>query len=435
MKFGEEQNSYDESVSVPLTETRSYSLLNLYQMFIAKTREMGVREAIRVSINYLNKRMCNPFFVRKPSGIRDKSHGGRVHFVNKNNPLVECVILSEHTINYDSLQSISESNISAHFTLISIDDYRSHKITGIDIKHCSKEDSSLIINKIISKTSCNYVLIISNNVIFVDGVVSKLISIFDNHQDCGMVCGKAVDSKHILVDAGCMMWSNGLIERIGFGSAEFPPDLNTVHAVDVVLPEMILIRKSAFVSLDSNMDIQKAFIRSELAMRTNGFYILFHPDVTYTMVSGNMLKYPFENEKLFFSDYSNIIKMSFDSSECPYLQSKCAKNKETVLIIDDICDISSGLSYEKNRFVVYAPLVTLSGDYEKIIRNASIEILSNFNDHDKALSWIKKNILYFDKVIFNGKSINNDYASMIKMNGNSCIIQSELPLYEILNKN
>lgn len=434
MKFGEEQN-YDELLLEPSVNKSSYSISDLYLMFFEKMREMGIKEAMRVTISYLNKRLFGSLSLsRKPSGTRDKSYGKKIRFSDKSNPKIECVILSEHTINYDSLQAISELNISAHYTLVLIDCCKCHKIAGITIKNCLNENFSSTINKIISETSCNYTLIISNNVIPADNAVSKMTDLLNIHQDCGIVCGKAVDSKNILVDAGCMMWSNGLIERIGFGSTEFPSDLNTVHAVDVVLPEMILIRKSSFIPLDSNVNVQKAFVRSELAMKSNGFNILFHPDVRYTMVSGNMLKYPFEKEKSFFIDYNNIVQSSFDNSECPYLQSKCAKNKETILIIDSICDAPLSISYEKNRFIVYAPLKMISDESKEIIRNASIEIMPKFCDYDDALSWIKKNILYFDKVILNGNEANN-YRSMIEMNGNPSIIQSKLPLCDILNKN
>ncbi|MEP7156142.1 MAG: glycosyltransferase [Betaproteobacteria bacterium] len=166
-------------------------------------------------------------------------------------------VYGQHLLTFTCLKSIAETCAGLAIEVLVIDDCSPEpaaealrKVSGINVIRNARNLGFLAsCNHGASKARGEYVVILNNDLILTGDWLKKLVSVYDNFPDTGMVGAKLIYPDGTLQEAGGVVWRDGSAWNVGRGDDPGKPEYNFVREVDYCSGACLLIKRDFWNTL------------------------------------------------------------------------------------------------------------------------------------------------------------------------------------------
>lgn len=333
----------------------------------------------------------------------------KLYFVEYNTPVVSIIV---HTYNqfshfYNCLKAILQYSENISYEVIVINEYSQDEVNQIEetiegIRICNSYNSA------IKDARGENILFLKSDTQVQPGWLYHLVKMMQD-EEVGMTGSKLISPEGILLQAGGIVWKNGMSQNYGYGQNSDLAEYNYVREVDYISSAAIIIKKElltniggfneSYVSLDCR-DMDLAF-----EVRKRAKKVLYQPSsivVSFT----NIFKE--ENEadlKKFKNKWNNILEFENYVKDTHILAASEKKRaRKTVLFISVIlpkydCDAGSKTLYyyikifiKKGYIVKFIPANYMEIEpYATELQQMGVQILVGDYYKNNIEKWILQN--------------------------------------------
>ncbi|MGP1488210.1 MAG: glycosyltransferase [Peptoanaerobacter stomatis] len=365
-------------------------------------------------------------------------------------------VYNQFEYTYNCVKSIVENTIEISYEIIIVDDVSSDKTLDINnvikniivIRNERNLGFLLNCNNASKKARGKYLYFLNNDTNIQKNAIEKLITIFDDFENVGLVGSKLVYPDGRLQEAGGIFWNDASAWNYGNRANAEMSEYNYVKEVDYVSGASMMILKDIWEKIGGFDEryIPAYCEDSDFAfeVRKKGYKVMYQPKSIVVHFEGvsngtdtniGIKAYQVENQKKFFTKWRNILeKEHYENGKNVFKARDRSFNKKTILVIDHYVphydkDAGSRTIYQYLKLFVKMGLnVKFIGDnyfrhepYTSELQELGIEVLYGVYYANNWKEWIKVNSKYLDYVFFNRPHITEKYINFVKENTNARI--------------
>jgi GT2 family glycosyltransferase/glycosyltransferase involved in cell wall biosynthesis len=371
-------------------------------------------------------------------------------FKKVDQPLVSVIIPVYNQIDYTlkCLQSIHQHLPSVPIELVIADDCSTdetssvlEKIKGIKVvRHSQNLGFLRSCNRAIDYCEGKYIFLLNNDITVRPGWLDTLVSVFEKHDDAGLVGAKLVYPDGSLQEAGGIIWKDA--SGWNFGKNQDPdlPEFNYLKEVDYVSGAAILFPRKLFEQLGKFDEryVPAYYEDTDLAfsVRNAGKKVYFQPRSEIVHFEGKshgtddqtgIKKHQLINQEKFREKWKSVLDADhFDSGDHLSIARERSQGKTTILVIDHYVphfdkDAGSRSTYLYLKLLVESGCnVKFLGDnffkhepYTSALQEMGIEVLYGRTIELGWKQWLASNAPYLDVVYLMRPHIAGKYIDVV----------------------
>lgn len=294
-----------------------------------------------------------------------------------------------------------------------------------------------------------YVVLLNNDTIIIDGWLDELLAPFTRFNDVGLVGSKLLNADGSLQEAGAIIWQDGMGWNFGRDQPPHLPEYNYLKDVDYVSGASIAISKALWDALGGfddryspayYEDSDLAFAVRARGLRTlyaPGSMVIHHEGISHGTDTGSGIKaYQLRNQAFFVEKWkAQLEDEQFASGNHVFLARDRSRRRRHVLVVDHYIpqfdrDAGSRAIFHYLRLLVDAGLqVTFWPDnlyydraYVGKLQELGIEVLYGGEYVGQFPRWIADNGRYIDYYVLSRVHIAESYVDSIRGNSAGSII-------------
>lgn len=263
-------------------------------------------------------------------------------------------VYGQHETTYACLKSIADNPPSVPFEVVVMDDCSPTPaadflsiVAGVKILR-NEENLGFVgnMNAGASAAIGDWLVLLNNDTIIIGNAFDKLLDIFSQHENVGLVGAKLLNQDGSLQEAGGIIWRDGSGWNWGRGADRRDPRFNYVRDVDYCSGAVLAIRRELFMTLEG-FDTHYApayYEDTDLAfrIRAKGLRVLYQPAAEIYHLEGvthgrdensGMKAYQKINAKKFYQRWQTTLSSHAENAVQPEREAH-RKTRGNILIVE-----------------------------------------------------------------------------------------------------